>query len=83
MNYTKLQTVQNRFEAELLTEALAHSGVDFYLKTFADTAYDGLFVAQEGWGVIWVATADLPIALDILEDFAAAYGRTAGEGEEF
>jgi len=83
MSYTKLRTVQNRFEAELLAEALAHSGVDFYLRTFEDTAYDGLFVAQEGWGVIWVAAADLPIALDILEKFAAAYSGAAGGEEEF
>ncbi len=81
MTYTKLRTVQNRFEAELLSEALAHTGVDFYLRTFEDTAYDGLFVAQEGWGVIWVATADLQIAQDILQDFDEAY-RHGSEGEE-
>lgn len=73
MSYQKLRTVQNRFEAELLSEALEQSGIDFYLRTFEDTAYDGLFVAQEGWGVIWVASADLQIAADILKAFDQAY----------
>lgn len=82
MTYTKLRTVQNRFEAELLSDALEYSGVDFYLRTFEDTAYDGLFVAQEGWGVIWVATEDLGIALDILQTFDDAYSHGGESNEE-
>ena len=54
MGYEKLRTVQNRFEAELISAALERSGIDFFLRTFEDTAYDGLFVTQEGWGVFWV-----------------------------
>jgi hypothetical protein len=73
MRYDKLTTVQNRFEADLLLEALERHGVECYLKTFEDTAYDGLFVAQEGWGVIWVADHDLPLARDILASFRQAY----------
>ncbi len=81
MTYTKLRTVQNRFEAELLSDALKYHGVDFYLRTFEDTAYDGLFVAQEGWGVIWVATPDLEIAQDILQTFDEAYAQAAAPEE--
>jgi hypothetical protein len=73
MSYEKLRTVQNRFEGELLAAALERSGVDFFLRTFEDTAYDGLFVAQEGWGVLWVAAADRQIAEDILQNFDLAY----------
>jgi hypothetical protein len=65
--------VQNRFEGELLAEALERCGVDFYLRTFEDTAYDGLFVAQEGWGVLWVAAGDRKVAEDILQKFDLAY----------
>jgi hypothetical protein len=74
MGYEKLRTVQNRFEGELLSAALERAGVDFFLRTFEDTAYDGLFVAQEGWGVLWVAPADRRVALDIFHNFDAAYG---------
>jgi hypothetical protein len=80
MSYEKLRTVQNRFEAELLSAALERSGVDFFLRTFEDTAYDGLFVAQEGWGVIWVAPEDRQVAADIIQKFDEAYA-TGFEGE--
>jgi hypothetical protein len=73
MSYEKLRTLQNRFEGELLSAALERSGVDFILRTFEDTAYDGLFVAQEGWGVLWVAPADLQLARDIVQKFDEAY----------
>ncbi len=73
MSYEKLRTVQNRFEAELLSAALERSGVDFFLRTFEDTAYDGLFVAQEGWGVLWVTPEDRQVAEDILQKFDEAY----------
>lgn len=79
MGYEKLRNVQNRFEAELLSAALERSGVDFFLRTFEDTAYDGLFVGQEGWGVIWVASADRQIAEEIAATFDEAYGSEAAE----
>ncbi|MBM4288870.1 MAG: DUF2007 domain-containing protein [Deltaproteobacteria bacterium] len=80
MSYEKLRIVQNRFEGELLAAALERSGVDFFLRTFEDTAYDGLFVAQEGWGVIWVASEDRWVAEDIVQKFDEAY-TGGGEGE--
>ncbi|AEB09533.1 hypothetical protein [Desulfobacca acetoxidans] len=73
MGYLKLRTIQNRFEGELLAAALERLGVDFFLRTFEDTAYDGLFVAQEGWGAIWVEEADRLLAEDILQKFDEAY----------
>jgi len=81
VKYEKLTRVQNRFEADLMMEALARHGVDCYLKTFEDTAYDGLFVAQEGWGNIWVADHDLPLARDILQSFHQAYDPEQTKGE--
>ncbi len=82
MSYEKLRTVQNRFEGELLAAALEKSGVDFFLRTFEDTAYDGLFVTQEGWGAVWVAPEDKQVAEDILQKFDEAYGHNyEGESE--
>lgn len=82
MSYEKLRTVQNRFEGELLAAALERSGVDFFLRTFEDTAYDGLFVTQEGWGAVWVAPEDRQVAEDILQKFDEAYGRNYEEESE-
>jgi len=82
MSYEKLRTVQNRFEGELLAAALEKSGVDFFLRTFEDTAYDGLFVTQEGWGAVWVAPEDKQVAEDILQKFDEAYGHNNEEDAE-
>ncbi len=75
MTYQKLRILQDRFEADLVTAALTAAGVDFFVRTFEDTAYDGLFVSQEGWGVVWVASEDLAVARDILEHFDALYNQ--------
>lgn len=82
MSYEKLRTVQNRFEGELLAAALERGGVDFFLRTYEDTAYDGLFVTQEGWGAVWVAPEDRQIAEDILQKFDEAYSQEYAEESE-
>jgi hypothetical protein len=79
MGYEKLRIVQNRFEAELISAALERVGIDFFLRTFEDTAYDGLFVTQQGWGVFWVESEDLQVAEDILQKFDEAYAQVNEE----
>ena len=57
MNESKLisiYTLANRFEADLLMDALHREGVPAILRAFEETAYDGLFVPQRGWGQIKV-----------------------------
>ena len=50
----RVHTVENRFEADLLIQALQQEGIPVLLRRFEETAYDGLFVAQMGWGAIFV-----------------------------
>jgi hypothetical protein len=50
----KIHTVENRFEADLLMEALREENIPAMLRRFEETAYDGLFVTQMGWGAILV-----------------------------
>jgi len=80
MAYVRLRTLVNRFEADLLTRALDQAGVNYFLRTYEDTAYDGLFTAREGWGAIWVAEDDQKWASGIIAQFEQAYG-TALESE--
>ncbi len=47
-------TLANRFEADLLTDALEREGIPVFVRSFEETAYDGLFVPQKGWGQILV-----------------------------
>ena len=50
----RIHTVENRFEADLLVQALRQENIPVLLRRFEETAYDGLFVTQMGWGAILV-----------------------------
>jgi len=46
--------LENRFEADRVAQALKEATIPFLIKTFEDTAYDGLYVLQKGWGMVLV-----------------------------
>jgi hypothetical protein len=50
----KVGTVENRFEGDRISQALQEAGIPFFIKSFLDTAYDGLYIPQKGWGVVMV-----------------------------
>jgi hypothetical protein len=54
MNWTKLITLDNRFQEDLLKDALEKRDIPFLIREYKDTAYDGLFVTQKGWGTVMV-----------------------------
>ncbi len=62
-----IHTLANRFEGDLLLDALKKEGIPTYLRTFEETAYDGLFVCQRGWGWIMVPEELSSQALDIIK----------------
>jgi hypothetical protein len=52
--WVKVGTVENRFEGDRISQALQEAGIPFLIKSFLDTAYDGLYIPQKGWGVAMV-----------------------------
>jgi hypothetical protein len=48
----KILDLNNEFEAKLLEEVLTEKKIPFIIRTFHDSAYDGLWQAQSGWGHI-------------------------------
>lgn len=63
---------ENEAEARALQSLLAEHGIAATVISFRDTAYDGLFQSQYGWGVIRVAEADLVEARRIIEEWKGA-----------
>jgi len=63
---------ENAAEANVLQAVLAEHGISAEIKSFHDTAYDGLFQSQYGWGVIRVSEADFPEAEKIIEEWRSA-----------
>lgn len=64
--FISVHTVADRFEADLLMDALAKEEVHAILRTFEETPYDGLFVAQRGWGRILVSERDADAARQVI-----------------
>jgi hypothetical protein len=63
---------QNDAEAQAIKAVLAEHGITAVIRSFHDTAYDGLYQKQYGWGVIRVAEEDLDRARQIVDEWQAA-----------
>jgi len=64
-----LITPENAAEAHALQAILAQHGIQACIVSFHDTAYDGLFQAQYGWGVLRVEEKDFPEAQKIVREW--------------
>jgi deoxyribose-phosphate aldolase len=65
-----LRDMEDRFQADLWTHALEEQGVPHLLRTFEDTAYDGLFISQKGYGRLFVEEDWLSRAQEIDAELA-------------
>lgn len=48
--FVRISTIDNAFEAQLVTSILEERGIAHRLVSHHDTAYDGLYQMQKGWG---------------------------------
>ncbi|WP_373498091.1 hypothetical protein [Desulfococcus sp.] len=66
--FVKVALIENPIEAQVLSGALAQEGIPHELKSYHDTAYDGLFQAHKGWGEIRAPEAFRKKILEFLDD---------------
>lgn len=50
--FTKTVTLENENEARLLDSILTERDIPHLMRSYHDTAFDGLFQTQKGWGYI-------------------------------
>ena len=50
--YIKAVTLDNEIEAGLLESILKERDIPHLMRSYHDTAYDGLYQTQKGWGVV-------------------------------
>lgn len=67
-----LMKPENEAEANVIQSVLAEHGIYAEIKSFHDTAYDGLFQSQYGWGLIRVSEEDFQRAQKIVEAWQQA-----------
>ena len=48
----KIAVLESMVEAQMLESALTEQDIPHLIKSYHDTAYDGLFQSQLGWGCI-------------------------------
>ena len=51
-DYKKIAVLEDEFEAGLLESILSERGIPHRMTSYYDTALDGLFQAQKGWGYV-------------------------------
>jgi len=66
--FIKIAGLENMLEAQLLESFLMEKGIPYRLRSFHDTAYDGLFQFQKGWGELFAPPAFSDEILEILKD---------------
>lgn len=67
-DFIKIAVVENAIEAQLLTSLLHQYGIPHHLRSYHDTAYDGIFQLQKGWGEIRGPAERQAQILEILAD---------------
>jgi len=50
MPFIRIVVIENVIEAQVVSNALRQEGIPYELRSYHDTAYDGLFQTQLGWG---------------------------------
>lgn len=50
--FKKILVLNNEIEAQLLSSILKERDIPHRLKSYYDSAYDGIFQLQKGWGII-------------------------------
>jgi len=74
-DFSKAAILDNEIEARLLSSILDERGIQHILNSYHDTAYDGLFQAQKGWGDIRVLPESVAEVREILGDLRAEAGK--------
>jgi hypothetical protein len=77
--WVKAATVENRFEGDRITQSLQEARIPFLIQSFLDTAYDGLYVPQRGWGMVLVPETRVEEAEQIIQEVKNSFKEENGD----
>lgn len=66
--YKKIKILDDYIQAQLLDSILTEEKIPHIMKSYSDTAYDGLFQMQKGWGHVEAPVEYEDRILDIIEE---------------
>ena len=66
-SFVKISILENTIEAQIIESVLNEQNIPHRIQSFYDTAYDGLFQFQKGWGAIWAPQVHKKTIREILD----------------
>ncbi|MBW1778597.1 MAG: hypothetical protein JRI76_10155 [Deltaproteobacteria bacterium] len=69
--FIRIAGLENAIEAQLVESILTEQGIPHRIRSYYDTAYDGLFQVQKGWGEIHAPASFKETIREILVDVRA------------
>jgi hypothetical protein len=75
--FAKIAIIGNLIEAQVIESMLKEREIPYRIRSFHDTAYDGLFQFQKGWGEIYAPVGQKKAILEMIDLM-----RTSNMGEE-
>jgi hypothetical protein len=76
-DYIKVATLENEIEAALVESILTERRIPFLMRSYYDTAFDGLFQTQKGWGYVSVPRSREEEVKEIISDLREQVGGTS------
>jgi len=71
-DYIKVAILENEDEARLIASILTEREIPHLLRSYFDTAFDGLYQSQKGWGYISAPESCKEEILEIISDIRKA-----------
>jgi hypothetical protein len=67
-NFIKAAILENEDEARLVESILTERGIPHLMRSYHDTAFDGLYQTQKGWGQVNVPESYKEEVSEIISD---------------
>jgi hypothetical protein len=81
-DYYRVAVLENEFEAQLVDSILTQRDIPHLITSYHDTAYDGLFQTQLGWGYVSSPLAHQEEIQEILSDLRKEASRVEASSHQ-
>ncbi len=66
--FIRVAILDNNIEAQIVESILIDENIPHRMQSFHDTAFDGLFQVQKGWGVVYASSSRESEILEIIKN---------------
>ncbi len=65
--FVKITVLESNIEAQVVDSILSEQGIPHRMQSYHDTAFDGLFQVQKGWGVVFAPLSQKKEIIEIID----------------